>query len=175
MQDSPWTMRWQRPGLKHSGRPTESTARRRGMSLRALSSKSQAWKRRREQEGADDSTAYSSGLRSREWGRRSGDTRSGPAGPARAGTPQSSLGLIVTWLVINASKHAFPDGQAGKIMVVHQSHGPNWTLSCCSRAPQAGARPAQRRRALSRASMPLNYPQPAYLAQICHEPFYDGS
>jgi len=40
-----------------------------------------------------------------------------------------SLGLIVTELVINALKHAFPDGQAGKIMVDYRSKGPNWTLS----------------------------------------------
>jgi two-component sensor histidine kinase len=40
-----------------------------------------------------------------------------------------SLGLIVTELVINALKHAFPGGRHGKIMVGYQSHGPNWTLS----------------------------------------------
>lgn len=40
-----------------------------------------------------------------------------------------SLGLIVTELVINALKHAFPDGRGGKIKVGYQSHGPNWTLS----------------------------------------------
>ena len=40
-----------------------------------------------------------------------------------------SLGLIVTELVINALKHAFPDGQAGKITVDYHSKGPNWTLS----------------------------------------------
>jgi two-component system, sensor histidine kinase PdtaS len=40
-----------------------------------------------------------------------------------------SLGLIVTELVINALKHAFPDDRGGKIKVGYRSHGPNWTLS----------------------------------------------
>lgn len=40
-----------------------------------------------------------------------------------------SLGLIVTELVINALKHAFPDGRTGRIEVGYQAHGPNWTLS----------------------------------------------
>jgi two-component system, sensor histidine kinase PdtaS len=40
-----------------------------------------------------------------------------------------SLGLIVTELVINALKHAFPDGRAGKIMVGYEARGPNWSLS----------------------------------------------
>jgi len=40
-----------------------------------------------------------------------------------------SLGLIVTELVINALKHAFPEGRRGTINVGYQSQGPNWTLS----------------------------------------------
>ena len=40
-----------------------------------------------------------------------------------------SLGLIVTELVINSLKHAFPGGRHGSITVSYQGHGPNWTLS----------------------------------------------
>ena len=40
-----------------------------------------------------------------------------------------SLGLIVTELVINSLKHAFPEERKGKINVDYKSHGPNWTLS----------------------------------------------
>ncbi|MGV8929528.1 MAG: sensor histidine kinase [Brevundimonas sp.] len=40
-----------------------------------------------------------------------------------------SLGLIVTELVINSLKHAFPGGRHGLITVSYQSHGPNWTLA----------------------------------------------
>jgi len=40
-----------------------------------------------------------------------------------------SLGLIVTELVINALKHAFPGDRKGTIKVEYRSHGPNWSMS----------------------------------------------
>lgn len=40
-----------------------------------------------------------------------------------------SLGLIVTELVANALKYAFPNGRAGQIEIGYQAHGPNWTLT----------------------------------------------
>lgn len=40
-----------------------------------------------------------------------------------------SLGLIVTELVINALKHAFPGRRKGRIVVAYRTDGPKWTLS----------------------------------------------
>lgn len=39
-----------------------------------------------------------------------------------------SMGLIVTELVINALKHAFPNDRPGKIVLAYDFHGPNWSL-----------------------------------------------
>ena len=53
-----------------------------------------------------------------------------------------SLGLIVTELVINALKHAFPSNHGGKILVDYGSQGPNWTLSVGDNGVGMPAEPA---------------------------------
>ncbi len=48
-----------------------------------------------------------------------------------AGDVSVSLGLIVTELVINALKHAYPDGRGGVITVDYRADGASWTLDVC--------------------------------------------
>ncbi len=40
-----------------------------------------------------------------------------------------SFGLLTTELVINALKHAFPDGRAGEVIVAYEARKTGWTLS----------------------------------------------
>jgi two-component sensor histidine kinase len=58
-----------------------------------------------------------------------------------------SLGLIVTELVINALKHAFPkDTQDGQVVVSYQIDGPDWKLVVSDNGigkPDAAATPAK--------------------------------
>ncbi|MFN7110366.1 MAG: sensor histidine kinase [Brevundimonas sp.] len=42
-----------------------------------------------------------------------------------------SLGLIVTELLINAIKHAFPEDRAGRITIDYRTQGEGWTLTVC--------------------------------------------
>jgi chemotaxis protein methyltransferase CheR len=50
-------------------------------------------------------------------------------GGAATSSQAVSLGLIVTELVINALKHAFPSGETGEIMVSYDARGSGWRLS----------------------------------------------
>jgi two-component system, sensor histidine kinase PdtaS len=55
-----------------------------------------------------------------------------------------SLGLIVTELVINALKHAFPSGETGEILVGYDARGPDWTLSVSDNGTGSGDVSAER-------------------------------
>jgi two-component system, sensor histidine kinase PdtaS len=57
-------------------------------------------------------------------------------------TDSVSLGLIVTELVINALKHAFPRHHAGKIVVDYRSDAGDWTLSVSDNGVGMPAKPA---------------------------------
>lgn len=52
-------------------------------------------------------------------------------GSATSSDVSVSLGLIVTELVINALKHAFPDGRRGRVTVEYHSGYEGWALSVC--------------------------------------------
>jgi two-component sensor histidine kinase len=55
-----------------------------------------------------------------------------------------SLGLIVTELVINALKHAFPTGEAGEISVSYDARDSRWRLSVADNGAGLGAATARR-------------------------------
>jgi chemotaxis protein methyltransferase CheR len=67
---------------------------------------------------------------------------------ATSGTATSSeavsLGLIVTELVINALKHAFPGGEAGEILVSYEARGSGWRLSVSDNGSGPGEARAER-------------------------------
>ena len=52
-----------------------------------------------------------------------------------------SLGLVVTELVINALKHAFPDDRFGKINVDYRAVGPEWKLTISDDGVGMGSTP----------------------------------
>jgi two-component sensor histidine kinase len=55
-----------------------------------------------------------------------------------------SLGLIVTELVINALKHAFPDNRSGRVVVTYTAGSPGWSLSVTDDGvgrPKSAAKP----------------------------------
>jgi chemotaxis protein methyltransferase CheR len=63
------------------------------------------------------------------------------AGPGAAVSGQAvSIGLIVTELLINAVKHAFPDARSGKIRVSYEATGSRWRSRCPTTAPGALAK-----------------------------------
>ena len=55
-----------------------------------------------------------------------------------------SLGLIVTELVINALKHAFPSGETGEILVSYDASGSGWSLSVSDNGTGPGDASAER-------------------------------
>lgn len=50
---------------------------------------------------------------------------------AMPGEMSVSIGLVVTELVINALKYAFPNGGTGSVLVDYQSENDGWALSVC--------------------------------------------
>jgi len=74
-------------------------------------------------------------------------TVTGPGGVVD-GRVSVSLGLIVTELVINALKYAFPDGRRGAITIDCTMHGPNWTLVVSDDGVGMPTDPADRRKGL---------------------------
>jgi len=85
----------------------------------------------------------------------------------------TSLGLIVTELVINALRHAFPDGRHGRIVVDCEFHGPNWTLSVSDDGAGMPTDPAQTRVGLGTSIVQALAKQLA--ATVAIEPRHPGT
>ena len=66
------------------------------------------------------------------------------SGGAATSSEAVSLGLIVTELVINALKHAFPSGETGEILVGYDARGPDWPLSVSDNGAGSGDVSAER-------------------------------
>jgi len=92
-----------------------------------------------------------------------------------------SLGLIVTELVINALKHAFPGRRKGKISVDYSAQGDDWTLSVGDDgvgmpADAASAKPGLGTSIVSalahqlRASVHVSDSKPGHKVSVIHEP-----
>jgi two-component sensor histidine kinase len=89
-----------------------------------------------------------------------------------------SLGLLVTELVINALKHAFPDGRAGKIDVGYRADGRDWTLSVgdngvgmgdASPAPGLGTSIVQALASHLEATVVIDKSDPGTLVSVVHD------
>ncbi len=92
-----------------------------------------------------------------------------------------SLGLIVTELVINALKHAFPGDSSGKIKVDYSSRGPNWNLSvsdtgigmpkdAANAKPGLGTNIVQALAGQLQATIKITEAHPGTVVSIAHNP-----
>ena len=92
-----------------------------------------------------------------------------------------SLGLIVTELVINALKHAFPGDSSGKIKVDYSSRGPNWNLSVsdtgvgmpkdvANTKPGLGTNIVQALAGQLQATIKISEAHPGTVVSIAHNP-----
>ena len=92
-----------------------------------------------------------------------------------------SLGLIVTELVINALKHAFPGRRSGRIAVDYRSDGPEWTLSVADNGVGMPKDPASSKSGLGtsivlalaqqlQAGVQMSEDEPGHKVSILHPP-----